>query len=74
MSIITLTFNITWLIEGYDDYVFIENKILVNQKRGTIIRQVINGGSIGYCLNGKFISLTKLKPLLKKPKKEQCPF
>ena len=35
----------------------------------------MNGGSIGYCINGKFYSLKKLRNYIEKiPKKDYCPF
>ena len=35
----------------------------------------MNGGSIGYCINGKFYSLKKLRNYIEKiPKKDNCPF
>ena len=46
-----------------------DNKgICYNDKTGRIIKQVLNNGCIGYNIKGKFISLTKLRALLEKPK------
>lgn len=40
--------------------VFIKCKCF-NSKTNKEIKQIMNGGSIGYCINGKFFSLVKLK-------------
>ena len=48
---------------------------LFNCKTNKEIKQIMNGGSIGYCINGKFFSLVKLKNYIEKiHKKEYCPF
>ena len=50
----------------------VPNLIVIRNKE---IKQIMNGGSIGYCINGKFFSLVKLKNYIEKiPKKEYCPF
>lgn len=74
INTITLTFKIQWRITGHDDYAIVDHNLLVNVKRGRIVKQVMNGGSIGYCLNGKFYTLSKLRPLLVKPKVSNIPF
>lgn len=62
-------FSLKWTIEGYPDYAFFENKKLYNLKNGREIKQVLKGGyTRGYNLNGKFISLCKLRGLVTKKK------
>lgn len=58
------------------NYVFTTNpKMLVNLNSGKVINQIIKGGSIGYVINGKFYTLTKLREHLEEiPKKEILPF
>lgn len=73
---ISLTFTCKWTIKNNENYVFTENpKMLVNLKTGKIINQISKGGSIGYIINSKFYTLTKLKSMLIKIKeKEKLPF
>lgn len=58
------------------NYVFtIKPKLLVNTKSGKVINQIMKGSTIGYIINGKFYSLTKLREYLEEiPKKEILPF
>lgn len=73
---ISLTFTCKWTIKNNENYVFTENpKMLVNLKTRKIINQISKGGSIGYIINSKFYTLTKLKLMLIKIKeKEKLPF
>lgn len=73
---IYLNFTCKWTIKNNENYVFTENpKMLVNLKTGKIINQISKGGSIGYIINSKFYTLTKLKSMLIKIKeKEKLPF
>ena len=54
--------------------VFIKCKCF-NSKTNREIKQVMNGGSIGYCIRGRFYSLSKLRNQIEKiPKETFCPF
>jgi hypothetical protein len=64
----------TYHIQGYEGYSFCDNKKLYNLKTGREIKQTINGGSYGYWIKGKYFTLKKLKPLLKRPENFECPF
>lgn len=65
--------QITWLIDGFPQYGFGSDKKLYNLKTGRVIRKVVKGYTTGFNLNGKFYSLQKIKPLLRKPE-PYCPF
>lgn len=58
------------------NYVFTtEPKLLVNTKSGRVIKQIMKGSTIGYIINSKFYSLTKLREHLELiPIKENLPF
>ena len=72
---IYLKFSCKWTLDFDDRYVFIDKyNFMVNTQTGKILKQVIKGGSIGYIINGKFYTLTKLKSSLTKIKKNECPF
>lgn len=70
----TKIIDISFLIEGYKNYGFGTDKKLYNIKTGRQIKKCLKGYTRGFNLNGKFISQNKLKPLLKKVVKIDCPF
>lgn len=75
MKSITLTIELTYYINVFPEYYqFWKDKHLYNTKTGKRLKQCYNNGSIGYWLNGTFLSLKKIKPLLCKPKDVYCPF
>lgn len=63
-----------WQIKGFEKYKFAENKKLYNCQTGKEINKTVVAYTIGYYLNSKFVSLTKLKPLIEKVKTKNCPF
>lgn len=71
---INCAIEIRWMIAGFDSYGFGTDKKLYNLKTGRALRQSYNSRSIGYWIGKKFYSLNKLKPLLKKADKINCPF
>ena len=59
--------HLKWFINGQPNYCFAENKKLYNRTTGFEVKQVLKGGyTRGYNLKGKFYSLKKLRPLLRK--------
>lgn len=55
-----------WEILGHKNYYFTTKNKLYNSKTNRIIKQTVKGGySRGYVIDGRFITLTKLKPMLK---------
>ena len=63
-----------WLIEGHQLY-FIDDKNKVrNMQSGKVIQMQLKGYTKGYYLNGRFLSLKQIRPLLKKYLCEQLPF
>lgn len=73
---ITLDLYCKWRLNFATHYVFTENpKLLVNTQTGKVIKQVMKGSTIGYVIQGKFYSLTKLREHLELiPSKEVLPF
>lgn len=63
-----------WQIVDAPNYQFSKNRRLFNTKTGREIMKVYNGGSIGYCINGKFITLAKLRSRLKRIELITLPF
>lgn len=74
MNSISVTLTLKYRIDFAHEYQF-SGKQLFNTKTNRKIKQVYCGGSIGYCIRGKFYSLTRLRGHLERiPKKEYCPF
>ena len=74
MATVTATYAIKYELEFAPHYVWLNNNSCYNLKTGRFIRQVVVGGCVGYCINGKFKSLASLRNSLIKPKKIECPF
>jgi len=74
MITISNTYNIAWTLKDYINYGVTDKGIIINLKRGTIIKKTMVGYSKGYYIEGKFITLTKLRKLLIKKEKTECPF
>jgi hypothetical protein len=68
---ISVTYACKW---QYNNYVWTTCGLCVNAKTGKIIKKVLKGGSKGYVLNSKFISLTSLKSKLTKIEETKTPF
>lgn len=73
MNTITITYTINWLIDFAPHYAF-SGKQCINLRTAKLIKQIMVGGSIGYCINGKFHSLKYLRGHLIKNKKSISPF
>jgi hypothetical protein len=55
-----------WELKNHENYYFTTENQLYNSKTNRIIKKIVKGGySIGYVIDGKFITLKKLKVLLK---------
>lgn len=68
------TYVLKWELENNPNYKFTDDGICINIKTGNKIRMILNGRSKGYCINGKFKSLTSLRKELTKIKDVECPF
>lgn len=70
-----LTFDCKYRIDFAPHYVFtVSPKMIVNTKTSRILNQVLKNGSIGYIIDSKFYSLTKLREHLEKIPKRDTPF
>lgn len=73
---LTYQYNIVpkWGIIGHDLY-FIDNKNkVINRRTGVAIQMQLKGYTKGYYLNGRFLSLQQIRPLLVKFSNEKLPF
>lgn len=66
--------EIRWSIKGLPNYGFGDDKKLYNTLRGTPVKRTLKNGCIGYWLNRRFYSESKLRPLLERPKYFNVPF
>lgn len=73
-SSIEISISVKWMVNGYPDYGFGEDKNLYNLKTNRRLKQSINGGSIGYWIGKQFITLHKIRTLLYRQTKCRCPF
>lgn len=72
--LVSINYTIKYELDFAPNYKWLNNNQCYNAKTGRLIRQTLVGGSIGYVINGKFMSLKKLKTHLVKPVKNICPF
>lgn len=74
MNSISITYTLKFELDFAPEYKWSEDKKCFNEKTGRQIKQVYVGGSIGYCIRGKFYSLKFLRLHLKKIEKIKLPF
>ena len=74
MSRVSINYTIKYELSFATHYKWLDDDSCYNIKTGRKIKQTIVGGSIGYCINGKFKTLTYLRKHLIKPKQEFLPF
>lgn len=74
MKSISITYALKYQLKNATNYQFTTDKQCFNVKSGRRIKQTYCGGSIGYCINGKFRSLKSLRNELEIIPKIDCPF
>jgi len=75
MRLISVSYTLEWYHKIYPQYQFTRSKKCFNVKTNRKIKMVLCGGSLGFCIKGKFQSLTKIHDNLTKiPIKRICPF
>ena len=72
--IVSTNYNIDFTIKDCINYGVTNKGIIINLKRGKILKRTVVGYSKGYYIGGKFITLTKLRTMLVKVEKVKCPF
>ena len=71
---VTINYNLKWQLKSAPNYRFTDNGICINTLRGKQVRKVVVSGTKGYCINGKFKSVSQLRKELIKIEKEILPF
>lgn len=74
MNTATITYTLEYFIIFAPEYKFTSKGELFNSKTNRKMKLCLNSGSIGYYLNGKFYSMTKIRKHTAKIKNEYCPF
>ena len=71
---ITYTIEIVYYLRGFDGLGFGKDKRLYNLKTSRPKKKSYCGGSIGYWIDKKFITLTAMRKLLYKQQSVKTPF
>ena len=74
MNKISITYTLVWEVKDYEEYKFSSCGKCFNTKRGTELKKVMQGGSIGYNVRGKFITLKTLRLRMVKISNVDSPF
>jgi len=74
MKTISVSYTLKYELNVAPQYKWSECGKCFNTKTGRQIKQTYVSGSIGYCILGKFHSLTYLRTHLVKVAKVECPF
>lgn len=72
--LISTRYDLKWQLNFAPQYKFDDKGNCINTKTERKIKKTLCGGSIGYCINGKFMSCKSLRSRLVKIKVEYCPF
>ena len=74
MPIITINYIAKWRLKSAPHYWFTQCQKCYNTKSGKLINQILKGSTIGYVINGKFISISNIKKDLELIPKNKTPF
>lgn len=74
MNKISITYSLIWQFKSHPHYQFTKCRKCFNVMRGTQVKSVLNGGSVGFWIAGNFYPKSKLNQnleLISKAKKEK---
>lgn len=74
MNTISIVYSLKWQLKNNTNYQFTHCKKCFNVSRGKQIRMVLNGGSLGFWIAGKFMTLNNIKNNIELIPKKYCPF
>lgn len=74
MKIISGNYSLKWQLKTNDKYAWSSCGKLFNLKSGREIKKTLNGGSKGYWIERKFMTLENLRNKIERVKKSGCPF
>ncbi len=74
MNKISITYSLIWQFKSHPHYQFTKCRKCFNVMRGTQVKSVLNGGSVGFWIAGNFYPKSKLNQNLELINKEKLPF
>ena len=74
MITVSIKYTCKYRLDFAQNYVWTICGKCINVKTNRVIKEIYKSGCIGYIINGKFHSLTKLRKSLIKAKEVECPF
>lgn len=74
MTVFTKKVDLVWQLDFADNYQFDRSGDCYNVRTGRQIKRTMVGYTVGYCICGKFMSLTKIRKSLIKIERTECPF
>lgn len=74
MQSVSIRYSLKWRFKKYPQYAVTECKMVVNMRNNRLLKQVLNGGSIGYWIGGKFVAISKINGMVELIKEEKAPF
>ncbi len=74
MITVSTTYALKWQHKQYHNYKWSECGKLFNGMTGRQIKKTVCGGSIGYCIKGKFQSVNTLRSQLELIPEQESPF
>ena len=73
-TLVSNSYRLVWEYSESPNYKFTQCGKCINTQRGKELKKVLNGYTVGFCLNGKFNSLSQIREKLQKIKKVNVPF
>ena len=70
----SVTYSFFWQVKSLPHYKVTKDGKIVNCRTMTELKRTVNGYTIGYNIQGKFHSLSKLRNMLEKIQVVECPF
>lgn len=74
MQTISVNYSLKWQLKNMNNYKFSTCGKLFNCKTGKQLKRTVNGGSVGYWIGRKFITLKDLRTQIELIPKQNCPF
>lgn len=74
MQVVSVNYTLKWEIKDLPKYKWSVFGKLFNTNSNRQIKKTVNGGSVGYWIAGKFITLDKLRDRLQLIKNYKLPF
>lgn len=75
MNRISVSYALVWQFKDYQHLQITRCRKVINTKTGRILKQCLNGGSVGYWLDSKtFVTKNNLNKKIIKITKSNCPF